>query len=95
MQLSWNRQVEYILIVHHKVHLFEVLWVIEESRPIPKLSLLDRVKLPILPRRLRNRALVEAQDVDEISSHNFVLLVEHVDDAVGLAHAVERAHWLL
>ena len=59
MQLSWNRHIEHILIVHHEVHLFEVIWVIEETRPISELSLLDSVKFPVLPRRLRNRTLVE------------------------------------
>ena len=31
--------------------------------------------------------------MDEVASHMLVLLIEYVDDAIRLAHAVERAHW--
>ena len=31
--------------------------------------------------------------MDEVTIHKLVFLIEYVNDAIGLAHAVERAHW--
>ena len=76
------------------MHLWDIVRICAQACPILDFALLNGVKVPILPSRLRVTGLIEAQDVDEVIFLTFVLLIEHVDDAIGLTRAVDNARFL-